>query len=53
MTRIIRHVTPGASPGSLIAPKQRAEALRIHVVCYGPGGAEEAEVASLDEANGS
>ena len=50
MTRIIRHVTPGASPGSLIAPKQKVDHLKIHVVCYGPEEVKEAEVATLAEA---
>ncbi len=50
MTRIIRHVTPGASPGALIAPQQKVEHLRIHVVGYGPDATEEAEVATLEEA---
>ncbi len=50
MTRIIRHVTPGASPGALIAPQQQVEKLKIHVVCYGPDEVEEADVGSLSEA---
>ena len=51
MTRIVRHVTPGASPGALIAPKlQEGERSRLHVVCYGPDGCDEREVDSLAEA---
>jgi magnesium transporter len=51
MTRIIPHVTPGASPGALIAPKQKAvERPRIRVVCYGPDGCDEREVDTLAEA---
>lgn len=48
-TQIVRHVTPGASPGALIAPQQRAEQLRIHVVSYGPDGNEEREVENFEE----
>jgi magnesium transporter len=51
MTRIIRHVTPGASPGALIAPKHKeVERPRLHVVCYGPDGCDEREVETLAEA---
>ena len=51
MTQIIRHVTPGASPGALIAPKHKEiERPRLHVVCYGPDGCDEREVESLAQA---
>ncbi len=49
-TQIVRHVTPGARPGALVAPQQKAEQLRIHVVSYGPEKCEEKEVATFEEA---
>ena len=49
MTRIVRHVTPGATPGALIAPREKVAA-RIRVLSYGPDACEQTEVQTWEEA---
>ena len=50
MTQIVRKVRPGASPGSLVAPPQRVEEVRIEVFRYDAGEVRELEVGSIAEA---
>jgi magnesium transporter len=44
-----RHATPGTAPGTLRAPEQRVEEVRIRVLRYSPEGIEEVEVPGVEE----
>jgi hypothetical protein len=44
-----RHAAPGTAPGTLRAPEQRVERVRIRVIRYSPEEIEEVEVPGVDE----
>ena len=44
-----RHARPGTAPGTLRAPEQRVEQVRIRVIRYSTEGLEEVELAGIDE----
>ncbi|HUO86207.1 MAG TPA: magnesium/cobalt transporter CorA [Thermoanaerobaculia bacterium] len=44
-----RHAQPGTAPGTLRAPEQRVDRVRIRVIRYSPESIEEIEVATVEE----
>ena len=44
-----RHARPGTAPGTLQAPEQRVEEIRIRVIRYSPEGIEDVEVPGVEE----